>query len=189
MNDELDKLKAELKKLRAEFRVKERQLKNIIAEKEAFVKGEKIKFDLDKAKRQFWLSVPQDRTDPFTDWELVYWASYLLATTNRKEILNSVAEVAKRAQRVKPIIQYYGDMVKTIDPVAKDTFGRIKTKEYLKYVLWEIPEFKTKDGPKPMTFYVATSPWAVNNYGPKVFSYSKEQAIIDSMVPFPDDED
>lgn len=158
-------------------------------------KSEDEKISLDKFKRTFWNSIPQDRTDPFTDKELVLWASYLLANTSRREILNSWAEIGKREKRIKKIIEYYVEQYvlenghKDVDYIEQDKYARLKTKEFLQYMLWEAPPMLSKTGPQPITFYIATSPWAINTYGVKVKAYSFENHLETLMTPFPPEDE
>jgi len=185
MDDELKLLKEELKQINS----RARELRTIIAEKEKLVKGEETKFSLDADKRKFWNSRPQDRTDAFTDWELVYWSSYLLANTPRREILSSVGEVAKRAKRIRKIVDYYMENFPIDgDKDHANNLARNLTKDYLQYVLWYVPSWKSAKGVVPMTFYPATSDWAVNNYGSKAFTFSKEKQLTSLLKPFDEDD-
>lgn len=182
MDNDIQKIKEAIEEHKAEIR----RLKAIIAENKKVVKP---KYDLEADKRKFWNSRPQDRTDPFSDWELVYWASFLLANTSRREKLTSTGEVAKRAKRIRELIQYYKEQYPIDgDPANADKLAREQVKDYLHYVLWYVPTWISKDGPVPMTFYVATSDWAVNNYAAKVFTFRQEKQLKELMKPFGEDD-
>src|SRR5690554_2274527 len=83
------------------------------------------KIELERMKYDFWNSRPHDRTDPFTDWELVFWASYLLSTTPRREILESQAEVAKRAHKIRGLVQHFTNLISGDNPEEKEKRARI----------------------------------------------------------------
>lgn len=135
---------------------------------------------LAEAKQIFLDSRPHDRTDPFTDWELVFWASYLLSKTSRREKLDNVAEVAKRAVKIKGLVehfsrQYYEANVPNVSGEDADIWARNKVKLFLEMVLLQYP----KAGDKPMVFYMAVSDWAVNTFGSKLASWQQVSKFED----------
>jgi len=159
-------------------------LHGIIAQMDRRVKNKAKKdfsklLELEYMKNDFWQSRPHERVDPFPNFDLVFWASYLLMNTERKEILNSIAEVAKRAHRIQAIVEYFKEkwLIKGIDTDKADTQARIDTKNYLEYVLLGVPTFETKKGTAPMTFWVATSAWAINNFAGKLATWQRDQKL------------
>ena len=130
---------------------------------------------LDMAKREFIDSLPETRTDPFTDFELVFWASYVLSKTPRKEKLESFSEVGKRSKKLAPVITFFKDKYcQGLDEKAADAKARNVTKKYLQVFL-SGNETKYKKN-----FYSATSDWAVNGYGQNLDIAIK----IDSLPDF-----
>lgn len=134
---------------------------------------------LEDLKRDFIESNPESRTDPFTNWELVFWAGFVLSNTNRREKIDSIAEVAKRGYRIQGIVDFFKESYDGDDEIA-NAWARNKTKYYLEYVLLNYPTFTSKGGATTaMTFYVATSDWAVNNWHSRVSKWVQERSIED----------
>lgn len=144
---------------------------------------------LAEIKSQFLESRPHDRTDPFNDWELVMWASYLLSGTSRREKLDSIAEIAKRSARIRGLVEHFKSECLTsarIDTKEEDceNWARLRVKSFLEMMLLGYP--KAWDG-QPMTFYIATSDYSINNYGSKLALWQQTNRIEDR--PPKDDED
>ena len=138
---------------------------------------------LEEVKMDFLKSRPHDRKDPFNNWELVFWASYVISNTPRREKLDTIAEVAKRGHKVQTLVDFYVASYKNKYPNESgeniDKAARLRVKDYLEYVLLSYPELQTKNGPVPMTFYIAVSNWAINTYGAKVGSWQQTNQIED----------
>lgn len=135
-------------------------------------------------KQEFINSKPYERTDPFTNWELVFWASLILSKTPRREKLDSIAEVAKRGNRIQKLVdfylQQYKDGINEDIPVKQyDRMARIKVKNYLEYVLLEHPDIPNKTGKAPMVFWAAMSDWAINNFSSRILGWTQTRQIKD----------
>jgi len=132
---------------------------------------------LAQMKLDFAQSAPHIRKDPFTDWELVFWATYILKDTTRREMLESIGEVAKRAKRIQMIVKHYKDILleKGVEDKEAEARARIRTKDFIEFVLLSYPTA----GDKPMTFYLMASPWAVNSFGSKLGSWQQAHSIMD----------
>lgn len=170
---------------------------NIIAEFDTVVKRKKAtdftkRIELEGMKQQFLQSSPHQRNDMFTDWELVFWAGYLLSTTPRREIVDSLGEVAKRVNRIKRLVNHFRQIVRTsgkyTDENVIEEIARNKVKDYLEYVLLGVPEYNDgKGGTKPMVFWVAVSPWAVNSFAGKLASWQRNRDLKKHDTPLEED--
>lgn len=138
---------------------------------------------LQEQKQNFLNTFPHKRAgDDFTNVELVFWASYILSQTNRREKLDSTAEVFKRAHKLQAVIDHFKhDFIERLELNDEDAekAARVRTKDYLEMVLLSHPEFKTRDGMVPMTFYPAISDWAISQWGSQVGSWQQKRDIED----------
>lgn len=125
---------------------------------------------LEMEKADFLASKPDERVDPFGEVELVFWASYVVRNTARREKLANYAEVGKRRKKIKELIAHFGE--KYGDGENNGVVGRQMTKVYLRHVL-AIEKF----GDKVNNFWLSTSDFAVNRYG----NYLREVAQMDNL--------
>jgi hypothetical protein len=134
-------------------------------------------------KQEFIDSKPYERTDAFTDWELVFWASLVLSKTSRREKLDNISEVAKRGNRIKQLVDFYTNGIREDNPKMLvrdcDSRARIKVKDFLEYVLLEHPDIPTKDGKTPMLFWGAMSDWSINNFSSRIMGWKQTREIED----------
>lgn len=137
---------------------------------------------LETAKSDFLESEPERRTDPFTDHELVFWSSYVLRDTPRKEKLTAFSEIGKRAKRIKELVKFFSDKysghLKT--EKEKDAYARQLIKAFLQHFLTRFTTFG-KEG-KPNNFWVATSDWAINNYSQNIEMYQQISHLPDESL-------
>jgi len=138
---------------------------------------------LTEMKTIFLRSEPHNRQDPFSNWELVFWASYLLSNTSRREKLDSIGEVAKRGHKIQKIVEFYIAGLKRMYPdelpQTLDAKARSQVKNFLEYVLLTHETLPTKNGPVPMGFYIAISDWSVTQFSSKVASWNQSHQIED----------
>lgn len=137
--------------------------------------------NLEEMKLAFLETQPENRTEPMNNWELVFWASYVLSRTERREKLDSLAEVAKRSSKIRAIVQYVIDNLKleNIEDLQVEDKARLVVKDYLEFVLTTNKTLKTKDGDVPFTYWIAVSDWAVNNFMPRLAAWRQSRYIED----------
>jgi hypothetical protein len=148
------------------------------------------KIELTIHKQDFIDSNPEERTDPFTNFELVFWASYILRKTSRREKIDTYAEIGKRVKRIKEVIKFFVDSpnLSEIDETEKENHARRMTKDFLEYVLTEIPEYKKGTEMVPMTFWPAVSDWSISNNISKMLQWQRDRKLDKYDVPLEDDD-
>jgi len=148
------------------------------------------KIELTIHKQDFIDSNPEERTDPFTNFELVFWASYILRKTPRREKIDTYAEIGKRVKRIKEVIKFFVDSpnLSEIDETEKENRARKMTKDFLEYVLTEIPEYKKGTEMVPMTFWPAVSDWSISNNISKMLQWQRDRKLDKYDVPLEDDD-
>lgn len=138
---------------------------------------------LENMKQDFLRSEPNQRHDSFSDFELVFWYSYVVSQTPYPEKLTTYAELTKRVSKVKAVIKYYIENSPDGIPEDKEAWARIRTKQFLEYMALAVGSYDTKSGEKKhINFYIACSDWAMNNYGHLVGSWQKLKNLDDKPL-------
>lgn len=160
-------LETELSELKEKFLVKDKKAKK-----------QKIKdtISLNDVKLEFIESKPSERTEPFSDVELAMWAVMLLAKTNRREIITSWPELIKRGKTAKRIVDFF------IEKGYTEEEARIITKGYLEMVLTQYPTFKGKDGLQNMSYFTATSDFAIGHYSQFLKTWKQVKNLPDESL-------
>ena len=116
----------------------------------------------------------------FLDYELVYWASYILSKTARKEKLTAYSEVAKRSKKIKELVNFFKEKycVNISSEKEKDRYARTLVKDYLKFILTNYEKF----GDTPCNFWTVTSDWAINNYSNNIELYHQIAGLPDESL-------
>jgi hypothetical protein len=82
---------------------------------------------LSEMRQIFKESRPHDRTDIFTDYELVFWWSYLLWQNKRTDKVDNMREMGIRISKLKNLYKFYQEQ----HPNQTDEFYRNRIKMYL----------------------------------------------------------
>ena len=127
--------------------------------------------DLQNEKKTFIDSDPVSRNDPFTDFELIFWISFLLVKTKYREKLDSWSEVGKRRKKIRDVIAYF-------KLSRDDVESRLVAKDYFEYMI-SIIEDVIFDKEKSNVFYIITSDWALTTYAHNVKDWKIEKTLKD----------
>jgi len=135
--------------------------------------------ELQEFKENFIISQPEQRTDPFSDEELVLWYVLMKIKKNPSETerITNFSELYKRVSKIKIMYEHFLEMGKNINiPEDKlELFARSRCKNYLEYCVFAVDENN-----KQNEFYFVTSQYCLNKYSANIGSWQKIKNIDDS---------
>lgn len=183
LNKQIELLKTQMSQLFSELALKEDRLCKL-EEKQRKKNKKDISNDLKfrEFKENFLRSEPNNRTDPFTNEELVLWFVYCKYNHNNKNLerVNTFEELYKRCKAIEIVIEHFKEMWKNQPEVGEDLIderARLKAKIYLEYMAYAVEFTKTEKN-----HYTVCSQWALNQFAHEIGSWQQIKNISDKEI-------
>lgn len=146
---------------------------NILEEKRK--KENHSKYKLIEAKEDFESIRPHEYTEPFTDFQLVFWGSYLTKGSNRVDKVDNWKEVVQRKKKIVELIKFFQSYAEEhgVNKEESENWARKRLRDYIEYCITMV---KNQEGDIP-NFYQYTSDWYLTTYSHKVAEYQKLKDI------------